>query len=170
MKSVIKHFAVIVLFLFCTMAIPSCQNDDEEYDGLVVTASSTISDVGGVLQALDDNVVLVFPVGALSEPVTFSVNTCFNTLQCDFVLKPIIIEPVISFDQPVLVILRYDGSLATGTAINGNMCLKACLFNSELDFYTNKMASSCICEIDNESKNIIFCICQSGIFTLSVDN
>jgi hypothetical protein len=101
MKNGIKLFAVIVLFSFCTMAISSCQNDDAEYDGLVVTASSTIEDFGGVLHALDGDVILNFPIGAVNEPTTFCVNTCLDAEDCNFLLKPIIIEPVISFAQPV---------------------------------------------------------------------
>ncbi len=169
MKNGIKHFAVIVLFPLCAIFMPSCQNDLDEINGQVLTFSNTIGESGGVLHALDGDVVLVFPVGALSEPVTFSVNTCFDAVECDFVLKPVIIEPVISFAQPVQLIIKYDGPLANGVEICENMCIMASFWDTDHNFHNNVKANSCICEIDYDAKIFSFCICQSGIFTLSIE-
>jgi hypothetical protein len=169
MKNCIKHFNVIVLFALGTILMSSCQNDVDEYAALLPISSNTISAPGGILEALDGDVQLVVPSGAVSEPVEFTVQAFFVGAVTDFVLQPLLIEPVISFAQPVQVILKYDGSLANGTAVNGNMCIKACLFNSELDFYTNKMASSCMCEIDYRTKTISLNICQTGVVGLTVD-
>ena len=77
---------------------------------------------------------------------------------------------MISFAQPVQLILKYDGKLANGLEIGENLCIRASFWDTEQDFNNNVKANSCICEIDDESKTISFCICQSGIFTLSVDN
>lgn len=169
MKSVIKHCALIVLFSFCAILMWSCQNDVDEYADLLPISSNMISDTGGILEALDGDVQLVVPAGAVYEPVELTVHAFFVGAVTDFVLQPLLIEPVISFAQPVQLILKYDGSLANGVAINGNMCLSACFFNSELDFYLNKMASSCNCEIDYVTKTIRFNICQTGVVGLTVD-
>jgi hypothetical protein len=169
MKNCIKHFTVIVLFTFSAILMSSCQNDEDESADLLPISSNTISELGGILEAIDGDVQLVVPAGALYEPVDFTVQAFYVGAVTDFVLQPLLIEPVISFAQPVQLILKYDGSLANGVAINGNMCLKACLFNSELDFYTNKMASSCMCEIDYRTRTISLYICHTGVVGLTVD-
>ncbi len=166
MKSFIKQFILIALFIACAMVICSCSDLDDEY--VVINASNNIiTPQGGVLHALNGNVIISFPEGAVYGRVSFDVNTCFDEQEQGYKVRPIRIDPVMVFNTPVNVTLRYDEILAIAPdKIAQDLCLKASHWKSGIDFFLHKPCTSCDCLIDFEAKTISFWICGSGIITI----
>ncbi len=166
MRSVIKHFVFIALFIASAMVVCSCSDVDDEFQ-VTVPSKSTITQQGGVITALNGNVTLSFPEGAVSSPVEFNINLCLDELEQNYMLRPIRIDPVMLFNMPVTVTLRYDETLALNPdELPEDICLMASLWRSEMEFYLHQPCATCDCSVDYEAKTISFCICNSGIITI----
>jgi hypothetical protein len=165
----IKGAYFIALFCACALVISSCQSDEEEGIFVMPEILDTVSGVGGVITAMEGDVVLAFPEGAVNEPITFTVNTCLDEEECNYVIKLIKIEPFVKFNAPVTLSLKYDGLLYSGIEICAEACLKAYFWNTEQDFYNHTLANQCNCGIDYREHTINFCICQTGIFAVGLN-
>jgi hypothetical protein len=168
MKNSIIHFVFRALIFVSALLICACSELADEIPGGPLP-NSLITPTGGVFTAYDGTVILTFPEGAISSPVEFTVNMCMDMQECNFMLRPIKIEPLMLFNQPVNVTLRYDGMLAISeNEITENICLMASLWKSETDYENNAACSTCLCAIDYALKTISFCICNSGIITIGL--
>lgn len=166
MKNLLKQSGFIVLFTISSMFIFSCSELDDDSQGSVLP-SSFITPSGGILTAFDGNVTITFPEGAVSGTEEFHINTCLDQKECDFLLRPVSIDPVRVFDKPVTVTLKYDGELAVSPVeITGNTPVTATVWKSEVDYFNNCPCSTCFCSVDDVIHTITFCICSSGIITI----
>lgn len=168
MKNFIKHLGSILLLAISTMVICSCSelDDDSQGSGL---PSNFITPSGGILTSSDGNVTITFPEGAINVAQEFHINTCLDQKECDFLLRPLRIDPVMLFEKPVTVTLRYDGELAVSPIeIPGNAVLTATVWRTEIDFFNNCPCLSCTCSVDDVIHTITFCTCTSGIITIGL--
>lgn len=168
MKRKIPHLVCIALLVFSAMVVASCSDSDDEVQYHETNVfDNVITPEGGVLVALDGNVTLTFPEGAINDDVKFDVNTCFDDVENNYLLRPIRIDPIIQFNRTVLVELRYDNILAANSDdMSENISLIAEFFRSEMDFYFHSSCGCCDCTIDFEAKKVSFYICSSGIITI----
>lgn len=166
MKNCIKQLGFAALFIFSAMVFSSCDEWASDTGG-VPLPDNFITQSGGVITAFEGNVTLTFPRNALSGVVGIHVDMCLDQKECNYLLRPIIIEPAMTFNQPVNVTLKYDGLLAVSPIeMPENSLLMATIWESEMDFFNNQSCGNCICCVDEVLKTITFCICSSGIITI----
>ena len=161
----LKMISLIALFCVAALFLPSCQDEDDVIF-YVPENTDTVSGIGGTIKALNGNVILSFPEGAVDEAITFTVNVCPDTEECEYAIKMIKIEPLVKFNAPVTLSLKYDGELFNNVQICEGMCLQAYFWNDEQDFYNHTLVSQCLCGVNYVDHTINFCICQSGIFAV----
>lgn len=152
---------ILIAMLFCSCDEWAYDSDEGDYQDNMVTSS------GGVVTAFNGSVTLTFPKEAINSDVQFTVKVCLQENACDFLLRPISIEPVILFNKPVNVTLKYDGDLATiPLEIYENSYVMATLWGSEEDYRNHQSCLSCVCDVDNAANTFTFCIGQTGIITI----
>lgn len=131
----------------------------------------TVTESGGVFRALDDNVILTVPEGAVSQPVSFAVKNCYfcpGGKEKDLLLKPILITPLEGFDKDVQLTLRCNGELSKGKSLSKDMNVIAC------NWYTENVSGDCEyelcrnCCIDVNGRMIKMCINRTGIIAVRV--
>ena len=170
MKNCIKQLGLVVLLILSAMVFISCDEWESDSGGITLPANLVTSS-GGVIKAFDGNVTISIPEGALKVPEEFRINVCLDQYECDFLLRPVSIEPVMLFEKPVTVTLKYDGELAVSPIeIPENTLLMATIWETEMDFFNNQSCGNCLCCVDNVIHTITFCICNSGIMTIEPPN
>lgn len=168
MEKCIKQFVFWLLLFAAAMVTGACSEADDEKEG-INPPEGVIEPHGGVLTLFDGNITLAFPENAVSSEVHFTVNLCMDDKDCNYLLQPFRIEPLMLFNKPVSVTLRYDGILALpDKEIQENICLMAKLWKSEADLLNNQPCTTCLCAVNYEQKTLTFCICNSGIITIGL--
>lgn len=121
MKTNAKNYsnatAATLLITMILFVLPACVNtfEIEPDTHSVPNISFTAGPDGGYFNALDGNVELYFPPTVLTEKVRFSIEEGSDDEEGDFVIKSILVDPLIQeFKEPVSIKLRYDGCLANG--------------------------------------------------------
>ena len=167
MKNCIQHLGFTALLMVIVMVICSCSKlDDDPHDR--IPPNSFIKWTGGVLTAFEGNLILTFPKDAVHGIIDFKVNMCLDQEECNYLIRPVFIEPVTDFHQPVSVMLKYDGILANSPLeIPENTMLVASVWESETDVLNNQSCGNCICTVDRVAHTITFCIGNSGIITIA---
>ena len=150
MKRMIKIQVFQALVLSLALVFPSCQSDIVE--GLTNTESGLegiISPEGGTLSLLNGEVTLQFPAGAVDFTGRITVRTCDDPAECIFLLKTISIEPLVTFNKPVKLIVRYDGSLMNNPEICcPGICTRSLIWDSPRDFLGHSEGKCIECSID----------------------
>ena len=167
-KSIMKRRDVLKgimlpLTVILAVLLLGCEND--EYPGTPTDIQGVmIGEEGGVFTALEGNVEITVPAGALRQPTIFVVHDLLNKSGENSALKPIVIEPIMEFAKPVQLALKYDGCLENGI----NVCdVKSILFSiwddeaAYINKQTPKVCSNCTVNVD--SHTVCMCICQTGV-------
>lgn len=172
MKKSMKQPVTFALFFFSALIISSCIDPSHDDDGFLPlpVPTSIAKPEGGLVTAMSGNVTLFFPPGVVKEQINIVVNECDNPDYCNFLLKAISIEPVMLFNSPVMVRLKYDGDLLNGGQSPEKCPLVICSWEREID-YMNRVKERCIpCCINTERKTIEFFIGQTGVFAVGIYN
>lgn len=166
MKKPVNCPILMLLAFFLTILASSC---DEPSIGFPENDFPTDlgKPEGSTVTALDGEIIMEIPEGALDEPVRFSVNECLDNVPCEFVLKMIRIDPMVVFKEPVLVKLKYNGEhLNLGNNLSEGCSLTVCYWDCELDFLNRDNQKSTCCCLDTEEGVISFCITQTGVYAI----
>jgi hypothetical protein len=167
-RSVRKPVMFAALLLFGAITFYSCDEDDLNMNPKLAVPSLDALPEGNMLSYMNGNVNLDILPGAVSNPVRISVNECHGGSNCDFVLKTISIEPLMSFNVPVNVSLKYDGELANSEEAIAGCNLIIYSWEKQDYFYSNGTCKTCCCYLDENNRTINFRITQTGIFAVGI--
>jgi hypothetical protein len=135
-------------------------------------AGTMIGPDGGLVSFMDDNVILDVPAGALEVEVKINVYELPGNSDESFVLKTIVIEPKVTFCQPVGLKLRYHSYLSNGVYLHKDMKLLFYLWDDKSEFADNftspRYCSSC--NIDEDDETVCMCILQTGVVAIMESN
>ena len=176
-----SHLNLCLIFIFCvfTLLFSACE---DELDPLMPSISdaqifsSQARPEGSTISALNNNVIIEFPYGAVQEPVTINVKECGLGGDCNFLLKMITIEPAMEFDMPVTVTMKYEGELVCNENSVEECNIVVCHWAREYDYlnridYMNRLNVECInCTINTREKTLSFMTMETGLFGISVNN
>ena len=175
MKQSVKQPVMFIFLLFMPLAYYSCESIDKSIseDYSVRVQHSGALPEGNILNFLNGNVSLDIMPGSVTIPVSLSVNECQGLASCSYVLKTIAIEPVMSFNVPVNVSLRYDGEL-----VNEEIPIEDCYliiysWEKQECYFNGGPCETICCHLDKNNRTINFPISQTGIFavgTRSLEN
>ena len=161
-----SHLNLCVILFLCLFALlfAACEDEldplmDPINDQLILSKAHP---EGSTIAALNNNVLIKFPPGAVEEPVTVKVKECNDGGDCNFLLKMISIEPVMQFAVPVEVTLSYDGELVCNEKTAEECNIVVCHWAREYDYfnrldYMNRVNVECIsCKINSTDKTLTF--------------
>lgn len=166
MKWLIRHSIVCALLFLGAILYYSCDKYEDDIDQPLRLPSRNALPEGNMLSYLNGNVILDILPGAVSNPVRVYVNECHSGSNCDFVLKTISIEPLMSFNVPVNVSLRYDGELANSEGSFDGCNLIIYSWENQECFYNGGSCKTCCCYIDEVNRTINFRITQTGVLAV----
>ncbi len=170
MKRSINQSVLCALILLNAFAYYSCEKNDPYVPEDIHVAVPYLDAIpeGNMLSYLNGNVNLDILPGAVSSPVRLSVNTCQSGFTSNYVLKTISIEPLMSFNVPVNVSLKYDGELAN-TESSPEGC-QLCIHSWERQecFYNGGQCKTFCCYLDKNNSTINFPIIQTGVFAVEM--
>ena len=175
------HLKLSTILILCSLAFlfTGCEDefDPPEVDPLDVQIfSSQARPEGSTISALNNNVLIEFPPGAVEEPFMVNVKECDVGGDCNFLLKMIAIEPVMQFGVPIEVTLKYNGELVCNEKTAEECNVVVCHWAREYDYlnrldYMNRVNVECInCKINSADKTLTFLTMKTGLFGLSVNN
>jgi hypothetical protein len=170
MKKFIKHAFTIAfaLVMICALFISACEKT-KDLEPSSYSLPEMITEQGGVFTAMDGNVILTVPAGAVTQPVRFSVLEYTDMVDNNYILKSIIINPSVSFKAPVTLELKYDGELSKGQIISESMSLKVLNWGKEEDLLTSSLEKCMTCCLNLDGKTLKVCTCQTGIFAVGIN-
>jgi hypothetical protein len=169
MKRMIKLQVFGALVLSSVLILTSCQSGfDEVISHPEFGLEGIVSPVGGTLSLLNGDVTLQFPEGAIDFTEQFSVKTCEDPAECIYLLKMVSIEPYVTFNKPVKLIIRYDGSLMNNPEVFcPGTCATPFFWDNPQDFLGHMPEKSGECCIDPEKKCISMNIMQTGVYAFN---
>ena len=174
MKKVIRHWApVAFLFLIATLLSKCTKIDYPPNVRPEVPEFLSVTESGGTFMALDGNVILTVPEGAVPQPVSIKISkfsSYSEELGDHLLLFPIVIKPLVGFDKNVQLSLRYDSELSNGKTVNGSMNLMAYNWYSEENIEENVCENCENCSVDMNGKMIKVCINRTGIFAVKTND
>lgn len=174
MKKLFRQLAqVAFLFLIAALVIKCTKIDYPEINRMEVSEFLTVTESGGTFMALDGNVMLTIPEGAVPQPVSLTISkySSYSEESLDHLLLfPIVIKPLIGFDKNVTLSLRYDRELSKGQSVQGNMNLTAYNWYSEEKIVDNLCENCENCCVDINVKMIKVCINRTGIFAIKTND
>ena len=162
-----KHLSLIALVFLCAIAciFSACKETDPWLAELPLDPE-TASPNGSIVSAMDGSVMLFVPAGAVLEPVKLVVNECFDEFSYNFLMRMVKIEPLIYFQKPVSLKLRYDGQLANGESPCEGMKLTAYYWDRMENFINREPGKMLCCSLDTAHNTISMCITQTGIYAV----
>lgn len=167
MKRLLPLPASVILLFLCAFAFSSCtdQYDNDLYgiSGYILNAQK--SD-GTVLSLLQGNVELIIPDGALSSSVVFTAKQCENPNECRFLLKMVKIEPLVSFNKPVIVKFKCNGCLSNGYILPNECTPVVKFWETEADILMGVESTCVSCSKENNGTLLIFSVMQTGVFAI----
>jgi len=174
------HLKLCTTLILCALAslFTGCQDEiDPVMPGLYDTqvVSSQARPEGSIISALNDNVVIEFPPGAVEAPVDVDIKECGVGGDCDFLLNMITIAPMMRFEVPVTVSLKYEGDLVCNEKSAEECDIVVCHWENERSYlnrfnYRNDVMVECIkCTIDPIAKTVSFMTMETGLFGLSIN-
>jgi hypothetical protein len=174
-KSIMKRRDVlkgIMLPLAVMLAVVlfSCE-EGVDYPGPPAPAQGVmIGEEGGVLTAMDGNVEITVPAGALTQPTIFVVHDLLNKSGENTALKPIVIEPFVEFAKPVQLALKYDGCLENGIDVCAVQSILFSIWDDEAAFSCKQSPKVCsFCTVNVDSHAVCMCICQTGVVVTTAE-
>jgi len=156
------------LLLFGAITYYSCDEEDLNMNPKVAVPSLNALPEGNMLSYMNGNVNLDILPGAVANPVRLSVNECHSGANCDFVLKTISIEPIMSFNAPVNVSLKYNGELANTEESFDGCSLIIYSWEKQDSFYNGGPCKTCCCYLDEDKATINFRIIQTGVYAVGI--
>ena len=156
------------LLLLGAIIYYSCEKDEANSDLHVQVPSLNALPEGSMLSYLNGNVNLDILPGAVTNPVRLYVNECHSGSNCDFVLKTISIEPLMSFNVPIIVSLKYDGELANSEDPFDGYSLIIYSWENQECFYNGGSCETCCCFLEENNRTINFRITQTGVFAVGI--
>lgn len=123
-----------------------------------------IGPLGGVVTAMEGNVIITIPAGAITEPARFMVSELRTKAPGNYALKALVIEPLVSFQKPAQISLKYDGCLGNGVNVCDAKSINFSIWDDESSFIygnTPKVCSSC--NVNLGEHTVCMCICQTGV-------
>lgn len=171
-----KIIAASVIFLTLVL-FTSCSEEDDIQPPLkdVPYLSFQAKPEGNSILALDGNVQINFPPGAVESPIEIDVQKSDLGGDENFLLDMISIEPLMRFNQPITVNLKYDSDLVCNEICPENCKVVICHWDREYDFinrrdYNNRIIVECNkCEVNCNTKTVSFTTMESGLYALSID-
>jgi hypothetical protein len=161
LKGIMLPLAVIL-----AVALFGCEKDDRVLDPVLQPTDQAvwIGVEGGVFTAMEGNVVITVPSGALTQDVRFLVHELINKSASDFALKTIFIEPLVEFKKPAQLALNYDGCLENGVNVCEAKSILFMIWDDESAFFNRSTPQVCsCCEVNKDSHTVCMCICQTGV-------
>jgi hypothetical protein len=176
MKKLMKHKVMLTLLLIGTLTFLSCTeketwlNDKYHNDYRLPLPTDIAWPEGSILTYLNGNVILDVLPGAVTQPVKMMVNECHNGQNCDYLLTIISIGPAMTFDEHVIVSLKYDGELANGEIPVDGCSLLIHYWEKQEDYYNGTEGEVLCCYRNADDSTINFCIEQTGVFAVGSKN
>jgi hypothetical protein len=174
MEKMILHQLLWALAFTVALDFTSCNEENEMLlpnPGPAKETTNAVTPEGGILSALDDNVVLTIPEGALSFTENFTVNACQAIGNCPYLIHPIYIEPFVTFNKPVALTIRFTGCLCYGNVFDcHNNCVKVLNWGNSRDFLEQFTANEYNGIINQSKGTIDLIIYQTGVFAISPAN
>lgn len=162
LKGIMLSLAVIL-----AVVLYGCKDDDYPAGGPSSSEEVMIGIDGGVITAMDGDVVISIPQGALTESVRFVVHDRLNKSARMYALREIVIEPVVVFKEPVQLTLRYDGCLGNGVDLCEASSVSFLIWNSEAEFIQQYTPLLCTgCNVNGELHTICNCIPRTGVIAV----
>jgi len=176
-KFILKFCTTLFLCALASL-YTGCQDEiDPNMNGIAEAqvTSNQARPEGSKISALNNNVLIEFPPGAVEEPFMVNVKECDVGGDCNFLLKIIAIEPVMQFGVPIEVTLKYNGELVCNEKTAEECNVVVCHWAREYDYlnrldYMNRVNVECInCKINSADKTLTFLTMKTGLFGLSVN-
>ena len=160
---------LFLLAMVLAVVLSGCGKDDYpvnpgDLQGIMIDAD------GGVFTAMDGNVQITVPPGALTEPTWFVVRDLLTKSSGNSALKPIVIEPLVEFAKPVQLALKYDGCLEYGFNVCEANRILFSIWDDEVAFIhqqTPRVCSNCTVNVD--SHTVCMCICRTGVIVTTAE-
>ena len=125
---------------------------------------------GGVVVSMDGDVVITIPAGALAEEVWFDVRELMNKSVGRNALKTIVVEPLLVFNKPAQIALKYDGCLGYGLNLCEAKSVTFTIWDNVVAFIENGTPKVCSdCNVNPDSHTVCMCICQTGVIATKAD-
>jgi len=165
---------VLLLSVVLAVVLSGCE-DKNVYPDLNPALQPTdqgvlIGEEGGEVTAISGNVVITIPSGALNAPTRFVVRDLMNKSAGIYSLKSIVIEPLVEFNKPVQLALKYDGCLETDFKICEAKSIMFSIWDDEADFVLQREPRVCSsCVLNEDSGSVSMCICQTGIVLIQAE-
>lgn len=129
-----------------------------------------IGEDGGEFTAISGNIVITIPPGALNVPARFVVRDFMNKSAGINALKSLVIEPLVEFNKPVQLALKYDGCLENGFEICEAKSILFSIWDDEADFVLQRAPRVCSsCTLNEDSRSVSMCICQTGVILIQAE-
>jgi len=164
---------MLPLAVILTVVLPGCRPDGErpENEGSQSAFESVMIGVdGGVFTAMEGNVEITVPEGALTVPTTFVVHDLMNRSSGNPALKPIFIEPLVEFAKPVQLALKYDGCLENGINVCAAKSILFSIWDDEAAFIGMLKPEVCSqCDVNVDSHMICMSICRTGLIVTTAE-
>lgn len=170
MKKKMRLSAVIPVLFISLLAISSCETYMEDIPGTLPVSGNRVSQTGGIIRALNNNVVLMFPEGAVIEPVMFSVNEVWDEFDRNYVMQMVSIEPTIAFANPVMLTLKYDSDPAIHKTIPAGLNLVVHYWDTYESYLNQDLVKQLPCSLDTDAGTITAWITQSGVYAVVIDS
>jgi hypothetical protein len=168
-RRVVLKGIMLSLVVILAVVLFGCEKDDRVLDPVLQPTDQEvlIGVEGGVIAAMDGDVVITIPAGALTESVRFVVHDLLNKSARMYALKEIVIEPVVVFKKPVQLTIKYDGCLGNGVDLCDAASVSFLIWNSEADFIRQKTPLVCTCcNVNGELHTVCNCIAQTGVIAV----
>jgi len=123
-----------------------------------------IGQLGGVVTAMEGNVVITIPAGAITEPARFTVHELMTKSVRSHALKTIVIEPLVVFKIPAQIALKYDGCLENGVNVCDAKGIYFSIWDDAACFIQGGTPKACSsCNVNKGEHTVCMCICQTGV-------
>jgi hypothetical protein len=128
-----------------------------------------IGPLGGVVTAMEGNVEITIPAGAITDQARFIVHEVMNKSVRNQALKTIVIEPFVVFQVPVQIALMYDGCLGNGVNVCDAKSVYFSIWDDEACYIQGKTPKVCSsCTVNKGEHTVCMCICQTGVIETTV--
>lgn len=167
-RRVVLKGIMLSLVVILALILVGCPTPDE-YPGEATSFSEEvmIGIDGGIVTAMDGDVVITIPAGAVTEPAIFNVHELFSKSGRWYALKSIVIEPLVVFKEPVQLTIKYDGCLGTGADLCEAGSVSFLVWDSEADYSENSTPLFCTCcNVNRELHTVCNCIPRTGVIAV----
>lgn len=171
-----KNPLLAILFTSLTLLVfTACDPEEPEVSiNRPIQESFMVGPEGATITAMNGNVRLVIPVGALSDQVNLRITEGPQDYDNEFVIKSIEIRPVtLSFRIPASLQLRYDQQLRIGKELCTTDLLAVYHFQNEAAFDKRELSDMVWdnkCCVNQNDKCIETHVNGGGIFAIGPES